>query len=320
MRVVVVGAGAVGQVFGWHLHQSGAEVAFRVRRPAEVRRPFVMYPLGGRRKEPQRFDVPVFGTDAEVRAFVPDVALLTVPADALRGAWLAPFLDAVGSGAVVALEPGAEEDKVIRAARKAVRLTQGVVAFIAYQAPLPGETRFSEPGIAYWLPPLSPCPFAGDVAQTFAAQLRAGGMGAVVKDDLSVTGAYGPVVLGGYVTALKAAGWSFDETRRSDVLSLAARAVAEAAVIVERHVSVPRPWWVGWLGPRAVRVVLGLGPRVVPLDLETYLKFHFTKVGPQVRMHLEEVLYHGEGLGLPVDGLRELLRRTEDPVSDQQSV
>jgi hypothetical protein len=319
MRVVIVGAGAVGQVFGWHLHRSGAEVAFRVRRPEAVRRPFVTHPLRG---DPTsgRFDAPVFGTDAEVRAFAPDIALLTVPADALHGAWLAPFLDAVGSGAVIAMEPGAEEDRLIRRARKSVRLTQGIVAFIAYQAPLPGETRFTEPGVAYWLPPFVSCPFSGDVAPAFVAQLRAGGMAATVSGDLSAEGTYGPVALGPWVTALQAAGWSFDRARSSDVLPLGARALVEAVAVVERGSTVPAPRWIRWVGPRLIRTVLRWGPRLVPLDLETYLQFHFTKVGPQVRMHLEEVLHRGMALARPTDALRELLERTASPMPDQQSV
>jgi len=309
--VVVVGAGAVGKVYASHLVRAGAEVVFRVRRPEVVRRPFVVHPLNGRNHGTVvRFDVPVLGSDAEVEAFRPDVALLTVPADALRGDWLAPFLRACGDALVVALEPGVDEAAVIRAARPDVRLAQGIITLIAYEAPLPGETRFAEPGTAVWYPPVG-APFAGEGVEAFARVLREGGMRTRVATSIAGDSAFGTIAFATTISGIHAAGWSFAALRAGDDLALAAAAAAEAAVIAERQTGVRRPFWFRMLGPRAVRWLLAFAERVLPLPLETYIRVHFTKVGAQTKLHLANAIAEGEKLGLPVGAIRALADRVE---------
>ena len=55
MRALIVGAGAVGQVFGHHLAKAGAEVSFLVKPKyvAECERGFMLYKLP--RTEGERF-------------------------------------------------------------------------------------------------------------------------------------------------------------------------------------------------------------------------------------------------------------------------
>ena len=303
MRVVVVGAGAVGQVYAHHLIRGGAEVAFRVRRPDAVRRPFVLHDLN--RGVTERYDAEVLGTDDEVRAFRPDVALLTVPSDALRGDWLAPFLAALGPAGVVSLEPGVDETAAILAARPDVRLAQGIISLIAYQAPLPGETRFTEPGIAVWYPWATPCPFCGPGAEAFAAVLSAGGMRTAVRADLVGDSAYGSIAFATWIATLRAASWKL--ARFSTTGHLGKAAQRDAVAIVARRIGRAAPWWMAMLGPTTVRLALRLGERLLPLPLETYLQVHFTKVGAQSRLHLTETIDAGRALGLPVGGLEALL-------------
>ncbi|MCB9688413.1 MAG: hypothetical protein H6735_25460 [Alphaproteobacteria bacterium] len=303
MRVVVVGAGAVGQVYARHLVRGGAEVAFRVRRPDAVRRPFVIHDLN--RGTAERYDAPVLGTDEEVAAFAPDVALLTVPSDALRGEWLAPFLAAIGKASVVSLEPGVDESALIRAARPDVVLAQGIIALVAYQAPLPGETRFEEPGIAVWYPWATACPFSGPGAEAFAAVLRAGGMRTTVRDDLTSDSAFGSIAFATWVTTLRAASWKFAGFSAKGPLGSAAQ--AQALAVASARIDRRPPWWMSLLGPRTVLATLRLGERLLPLPLEIYIQVHFTKVGAQSRMHLTEAIAHGQRLGLPVDAIEALL-------------
>ena len=54
-RVLIVGAGAVGQVYGWYLSRGGAEVSFYVKEKylEDARAGFALYPLNTRRT---RFD------------------------------------------------------------------------------------------------------------------------------------------------------------------------------------------------------------------------------------------------------------------------
>ncbi len=308
--MIVVGAGAVGQVYAHHLQRGGAEVAFRVRDPAKAQPPFVIHDLN--RGTTSRFSCPVLGTDEEVRAFAPDTALLTVPSDALHGPWLAPFLAAIGEASVVSLAPGVEEDEVIRAARPGVALTQGVIALIAYQAPLPGETRFSEPGIAVFYPWIGGCPFAGPDAERIASVLREGGLRTSVRRDLAAESAFGTIAFATWVTVLRAAGWRF--AGLPAVAGLGRDAARQGIEVAARRTGATPPWWTRLLGPSMVRAALLLGERLLPLPLETYLRVHFTKVGTQTRQHLTDQITAGRSLGLPIDRIEALLALADEVV------
>jgi 2-dehydropantoate 2-reductase len=60
-----------------------------------------------------------------------------------------------------------------------------------------------------------------------------------------------------------------------------------------------------------VRRIMTLARWLMPLDVETYFRFHFTKVGEQTRMFMRGYIEHGERLGRSTQALRAL----EDSVS-----
>jgi 2-dehydropantoate 2-reductase len=49
--------------------------------------------------------------------------------------------------------------------------------------------------------------------------------------------------------------------------------------------------------------VLRLAPVLMPFDLETYLAYHFTKVGDQTRQHLQTLIEVGRARKLPVEAI-----------------
>ena len=57
------------------------------------------------------------------------------------------------------------------------------------------------------------------------------------------------------------------------------------------------------LRPLPVRVALALARPLTPFDLEAYLNFHFTKVGPQTRLMLQTYARHAEEAGLSKSAL-----------------
>jgi 2-dehydropantoate 2-reductase len=312
MRAVVVGAGAVGQVYAEALKAGGAEVAFKVRNPGKVTRPFRLYPLRGDRT-PRTFDVPVFGTDEEVAAFAPDLVLITVPSDALHGDWLGKLLAATGSATVVTLTPGLEDLARIRAAKPGVELTQGIIALIAYQAPLPGET-YDPPGIAYYVPPATAMPFEGPAAERIAEVLTKGGLKSAARTGLATQTAYGAAAMGIYVTALRAAGWKFAGLDR-ELMRLAGDALSEANAVVAAKTGQRRPFSLGLVGNWSVSAMLWAGQKILPLPLETYIGVHFTKVGEQTKQSLEGLAEAGEARSIPVPSLRTLIGRAFPPAA-----
>ena len=59
----------------------------------------------------------------------------------------------------------------------------------------------------------------------------------------------------------------------------------------------------------AFRAVLRLAPRIAPLDLEAYMKAHFTKVADQMRGGLRTYLTRGRASGLEVTAIEQLAQR-----------
>lgn len=316
IRALIVGAGAVGQVYGLALRRAGVDVSFFVKpkHAAEARAGFVLHPLNGP-AGPVRLDgAGVVTTAEEVRATRWDQVWLAVSSTAIEGPWLEEILAATGDATVVCLQPG-PEGRARVAPLAGGRLVTGIIGFIAYQAPLPGETRFREPGIAFWYPP-GPSPFAGpaDRVRPVVDALRKGGCPAAVTPSTDAAATFGSALLQVHVAALDSVDWSWDRVRDGDHLALAARAWKEAATVGAALLGVSRPWWAGLVGPWGARFTLWLAPKLVPIDLATYLGYHFTKVGDQTRANLDVWIGEGRKRGLPVHAL-ETLRARMRPVA-----
>src|SRR5437764_6731662 len=126
MKALVVGAGAVGQVFGYHLAQGGADVSFYVKPKyvEECKRGFTLYHLP--HVEPLRFAAPIV-----TEAIVCDQIYITVSSTALRSGALDDLLRATGDATIVRLTPGLG-DRAYCAARVAeARLVDGSINFLA---------------------------------------------------------------------------------------------------------------------------------------------------------------------------------------------
>jgi 2-dehydropantoate 2-reductase len=311
MRVLVVGAGAVGQVFGHHLARGGAEVAFLVkpRYAGAARAGYTLYALHDRRRRttPIRFTgAGVVTSAAEAAASRWDAVILTVSSTALRGAWLAELAAATGDATVVMLQPGIDDRQVVLAAVAPDRVVAGLITLVSYLAPLPGETRFPEPGVAYFFPPLSAVPLSGPEARVrpLVDALRRGGMPARRHPDVGAVAQFPSALMTPFLLALEAGGWRMD--RLGERAGVAARAAREAiAVARARGGKTPPLGGVlarGWL----VRAGLAVGRRLVPFDLETYLRSHFTKVGDQTRLMLAQYIDIARERGLAASALEEL--------------
>ena len=316
--LVVGGAGAVGQVYGYHLQRGGARVGLLVRPKAVAacERGTVLYPLalfGSRRSVTFRPDVVLSSLEdvaAEARARAWDEVWFCVPADALDEAWLATVAAAVGKARVVALPPGIESEERLRRAFPGCEVVPALISIVSYQAPLPGE-EISPPGIAFYFPPAGPTVFGGPHGREVAKNLARGGCPAVGKKDIRATSAFASAVLMPVVAGLEAMRWSLRAFRRSDVPLLVARAAQEATAITADILGVRRPFLSFLVTGLAFRLAAWLAPKLAPFDLEAYLKHHFSKVGEQTRLLFAEYGASADKRGLPKDALASLLARAD---------
>jgi ketopantoate reductase len=316
MRALVVGAGSVGQVFARHLSLGGAEVSFLVKEKhvAELRGGLTLYPLNRKqRKQPVRFEgFGVVTSAAEAAQSHWDQIYLSMSSTGLRaGSWLEELAPATRSGTLVSLLPGVHDGAYIAARIDPARIVSGLISFISYHAPLPSDTGYPEPGMAYWFPPFSPSPFSGPPALVapVVAALKAGGMPATTADDVPRLSIYPGALFAGHIASLEAADWSFAKIRRGNYLALATQASREAMAVGAAEIGGKPPFLLRLLvRPFTVKLALIFGPLLFPFDLETYTRVHFTKVGDQMRLSLPQYIESGKRHGVGVAGLEQLAK------------
>ena len=305
LRALVVGAGAVGQVFGYHLWKGGAEVSFLVKPKyvEECKRGFTLYHLP--HVTPIRFAAEIVTELAGAY----DQIYITVASNALRSGSVDNVLAQSGHATLVMLQPGLGDHAYVAARAAEDRIVDGSINFLSYHAPLPGETRFSEPGMAYWWFP-GKCPFSGPHAEAVVEALRAGELPAKRVDNVPAQVAFPSAILSGFIGGLEAAQWSFDTMRAAGLAKLGAHAAAEALRVTGHELGKRPPLAMRLAArPLAFRSILRIAPQVVPVDLQAYLQAHFTKVAAQMHDHLRDYVARGRAAGITVDALEQLHNR-----------
>lgn len=301
MKVLVVGAGALGEVFGLWLARGGTAVSYLVRpgRDGWADEGRTVYRL-------RRLGKPVAEAlrPEQVRTEATgdwDAVWLCVSSHALREPWVRELRDRVGSATIVTIGQDAHDKDVLRRVWPEEQIVQVVPSVLAYQAPLTDEVP--APGVAYWLPPGAGSVLNGpeERARAVVAALRAGGVRAKYAGRTG-SGELIAAKTVPYVAALEVADWSLTDLRPG--LGSAAAAAHEATTVIAALTggTPPRAGTPPWLAG----LVLRLLPLLVPFDLRRYLRAHFTKVAPQTRMMLDSWITEGESRDLPVARLKEL--------------
>ncbi len=265
-----------------------------------------MYPLNGfQRGQTVTLHVDeVLTSPDEVATRTFDQVWLCISTPALQGPWLDTLVTALGEAVLVSMTPGLRDADRVGELLPAERRIQGLIGFISWQSPLRTETR-APPGIAEFLPPLSPSQFGGaeKPARAAAAALCAGHCPARYNPKVAQVSALGSAVLLAVIAGLEVEGWSFARLRRSRTLHAIAACAHQSLVVAASWHDRPPPALRLLLRPLVLRIALWVAPWVMPFDLETYLDYHFTKVGDQTRHHLDTLAEVGQERSLPVDAI-----------------
>jgi hypothetical protein len=308
-RVLIIGAGAVGQVYGRHLQLGGASVTYFVKEKYldSLGQGMPLYPLNKQRVSEEAClftDYSLLTSIEEVKTKEFDQVWLCVDATALRRDWVETMCTSIGSATVISLISGIHEKEILLKYIPEARLVCGIITLISYQAPLPNEVCQGK-GMAYWFPPFTPAYFSGPTLQvrTIVSILKSGGQPAAIHKDISAMSSFGTAVLMPLLLGLERSSWSFKQFSSGLALTESLKAVREALQIAAQQTDRPLPFFRHFIGPFSIKVILWLGERILPLPLESYLKYHFTKVGAQTHLFINNFIRIGEERGLPTSHL-----------------
>lgn len=303
MRILIVGAGALGSVFGNILAQGGAEIFYLVR--SEKSRPKAAVRIAELRRwrSPRIASFRPAGSFTTVDAISGnwDAVWLCTHSTVLHDSWLSDLKAKVGKASVVAIGMGVGD----RAALEKVWPAQSIVeVFPSILAMPPGvaEQAVGKADFAYWV---VPGPIAVSGPQTrgdaVARSLTAGGLSAKYKAD--GTGAIlTSAVNVPTAAAAELAGWKLDGGRYKALGLAAAR---EATQISAAQLGQLRPRL-----PTAISLALGniLFSAAAPFDTMRFTQANYEKVAQQTLAMLDEWIEAGDLRSIPTESLKRLRR------------
>jgi 2-dehydropantoate 2-reductase len=315
MNILIIGAGAVGLVYGQHFSNAGHQVTFFVKekyqRPLEQDRKngVVLYHLNKDKalKKPIRFqDFQVISSWDDANHF--DVIALAISSNALRQLPLEIIKRKLKlQTSLLMLQPSQADFKHLSQVIPENQILQGMISLISYQTD-DINTSAKPSGTAYYLPPL-PMPISATnsieqkIPRAHIVNLfNNSGIKAKAVDSAVEESRLPSAFLMTFLCALEAADWKFDQLRNSPEL-LSQLSKAQQALLPHQFSSqqpsqtetkqglflqLKKDLLSSLLKPWLYKLLLRIAPIFVPLPLEAYLKKHFLKVRPQTMMYMKE--------------------------------
>lgn len=316
MHALIVGAGSVGQVYGYYLQRGGARVTYLVK-PKHVpglEDGVVLYPWNRRnRAEPVHWKAYELATDLD-QAFAedPDVVFVATSATALMsGTWFEELVAVLGDRTLVSLQPGTSTPEWIYARMDKDQVVWGLIALSAFPAPMPGQD-LPEPGQGWWVPWGSKLGFSGPTerAKPVVDAMGRGGVAVALRDDIHVDQAFMGPILANTVVPLELSGWSMKRLADdAELLGLAHRCMKECWAWAEAKTGQPTPFVPRNLSPGLLRIVLRWLLPQAPLDMETFFRVHYTKIADQTPILLKKRIEDAQELGVGTEALEALYGR-----------
>ena len=320
MKVLLVGCGAVGQVFGLFLQKAGVELGL-YDRPAAVDRLKQALDRGGlplfqisrsRGQDPIAHHLENYQVLMDIgdcQRFKPDQIWFTTPSPVYHSEWFREFLQTVPSGRLVCFAPEGARPEFYPESGDRDRLVFGGITFMAWQGDLEGGGGRPE-GVNFWLSPLA-IPLTGtqNACGEVEQLMKKAGLRSEVQRQASPMQASVTAVMTAFVAGLELSGWSFGAFRKGPWLHRAAIGSREAVLSQLSGSSIFSKLLLGILSSSAALfLVTFLLPLLFPFDLEKYLKFHYLKTRDQTLTLLDVFARDGKRQGLPVENIRILLQ------------
>ena len=318
MKVLIVGSGAVGQVYGLALQNSSVELGL-FDRAANAEKLLRAREQGGlplyqvsfaHRKNPvlhRLKDYEVFTEVPESLRFEPDQIWFTVPSQVYYTDWFRDFLRQAPTARVVCFTPEGRRSEFF-AQGSGDQVVFGGTTFMAWQGSLENSGGTFE-GIHFWRPPLA-IPLSGtqNASSEIAQVLKRSGFKVTLGKPDSHSQAAMTAVITAFVAGLELSGWTLRDYHKSPWLGRAAGAGGEAVMgQLPRIGIIGRAFLSNPVLSACFTLAALLLPLLFPFDLQKSLKFHYTKTREQTQKLLEIYLKDSAARGAPVADIQKLV-------------
>lgn len=286
MKILIVGAGAVGLVYGQHFTRGGHHVQYLIKKKYAT-----SFHSGVRLSRLRPFRQPLSKIESVALRYDwqgdYDLVILAISSPALRQLDWPELARQLQNTPILMLQPSSADLSLLEQHFKPQQIAQGLISLIAYQAPL--QTPCMD-HIEYYLPPIS-MPISADIElrDRIIQLFKQSGIAATPSPSAVAASKLPAAFLMTFLAALEQAHWQFNTLRQRPHL-LKQLAWAQWQLLPQLQ---PLTWWQkivlkGILTPTCYRLLLRLAPYSVPLPLERYLQYHFIKVREQTYLYLTD--------------------------------
>ncbi len=320
-QILIIGAGAVGLVYGKHFSDAGHSVTFYVREKYidDLSNGSVLYHINKDKKLNQSIqykNYELVSSFEEVGQKKYDQIYLSFSSTALMKFDFKGFKENLkGNPTIVMLHPSKSDYDILNQTFPADQIVQGMITLISYQAPLVTE-QADPPGIAYYLPPMMPTPVSGpnERAKEVVSLFKDGKMAAKVNKSVEMEALFPTAFLSSFLIGLEASDWKFKKMKKDKhLLSILKQSVDEVMTALETQYKVKRPMPMKLVNSRRMtKLLLTLAPKVMPMDIETYFEYHFKKVNDQTKMYVNNYMELAKSTGNKYKSIESLLAKASN--------
>jgi len=300
MNILIVGAGAVGLVYGQYLSMAGHRVTFFVK---EQHRNGLKSGVSMIRKrrlvkdEVRHFsDFSLLSKWNHVAEEKWDYVFLAISSDALRALPFGIVKDAIADATLLMLQPSETDYALLGEYWSEENVVKGMINMISYYHPLPGEAPLQTGEairVAFYLPPTAMPLSGGARVMGVEALLREAGIASKRVDDAVSASRLPNAVLMTFLCALEDSDWRFAQLRRDRQLltQLVAAQKALLSCLAKREAPAQQRamrWTSKGLSRFLYQAGLMVAPVAMPFSLQDYFKAHFMKVRAQTQLYMED--------------------------------
>lgn len=315
-QILIIGAGAVGQVYAYHFAQAGHQVHLLLKEKyiPEAQQGFVLYDLKQDKSRQQAIDFKNFtchSTWTSVAQQPIDQVWLCMSSVALAQLDFAAMKQAIGQATVVVLQPDPSDVERVQQALGAEQVVAGMINMISYYAPLAGE-KVPKEGVAFWIPPIVPMPVDGAKSRLEGVLmlLKSANIAATGQANFAAKNAHNSSFLMVFLAALELSDWQFDIlASHKNLLKTMLQAQHEVFAALSAEYGTQAAYGLTVIKSWMIPVILKVARHIAPLNMEVYMQAHFLKVREQTLVLLQAYQQRAQQHQLPHEALSGLITR-----------